>query len=172
MGELATYAALAEIFGVATIVVAAIFGFIQYRDFHKRRMGKVAADLASRFSQPEFARAVALLKRLPDNMSYEEMEAAGEEYVQAAYVVSMAIETMGLMIHEDIACFRMTQELTGGLVQTVWKKVGVWIQQSRIQNDDPEFGEWTQWLTERLIEDKPNATPAYEAYRSWKPPRN
>ena len=171
MADLATYAALAEIFGVVTIIVAAIFGVIQFREFRRRRMAQTAAELCSQFTKPEFARAVTLLKNLPDGTTHDELIERGSEYEDAAQLVGMAFETMGLLVHEDIACFPMTQELTGGLVIMMWRKIGGWIKGTREKQKSPQFGEWVQWLSERFEEDEPNTTPAYEEFASWKPPR-
>ena len=37
----------------------------------------------------------------------------------------------------------------------MWRKIETWIHETRIEQDNPRFGEWVQWLAERLQEAEP-----------------
>jgi hypothetical protein len=167
MSDLATYAALAEIFGVLTIVMGAIFAVFQLSEFRKRRRNQVAADLCRGFSQPELAKAVTLIKRLPDGVSLREIQDMDVEYEEAAQIVGMTFETMGLLVYRNIASFRLIQELTGGLLLMMWRKIEVWIKTTREEQGNPRFGEWVQWLAEQVAACESDVVPAYEAHSNW-----
>jgi hypothetical protein len=169
MNELATYAAIAEIFGAVTIVLAGIFGAVQFFEFRKSRRDEVAAELCRRFAEAELARAITLIKTLPENSSIEQMRAMGPEYEPSALIVGMTFETMGLLVYRNIASFSIVQDLCGGLLLEMWYNIKPWCLENREKHNNPCFGEWLQWLAERLEETEADVTPAYDAHKSWKP---
>ncbi|MEZ5502041.1 MAG: hypothetical protein R3E50_05060 [Halioglobus sp.] len=92
------------------------------------------------------------------------MQAMDNETEEAAQIVGMMFETMGLMVYRDVASFRLIQELTGGLLLMMWRKLETWIRTTRKEQGNPRFGEWVQWLAERIEERESEMVPAYEAY--------
>jgi hypothetical protein len=168
MDTLTSYAAIAEIFGAAAIVGGAIFALVQLSEFRKRRRFQVAADLCRGFTEPELAKAVTLLKSLPDGLGLSDFQARGGEYEEAAQIVGMSFETMGLLVHKDIASFQIVQELTGGLLLMMWRKIEHWTKETRVEQNNPRFGEWVQWLAERVADRESEMTPAFEAHADWK----
>lgn len=171
MSELMTYAAIAEIFGALAIIGGAVFAVFQFSEFRKRRRSQVAAELCGAFAEPELAKAVTLVKRLPDAVSLESLQEMDDEYEAAAQIIGMTFETMGLLVYKDIASFKIVQELTGGLLLMMWRKIEVWIKATRTAEGNPRFGEWVQWLAERVEESEAEMVPAYEAHADWRPPR-
>ena len=168
MSNLATYAAVAEIFGAVAIIGGAIFAVIQLTEYRRRRRNQVAAELCRGFAEPELARAVTLIKRLPDGISLDDLQAMHGDYEEAAQIVGMAFETMGLLVYKNIASFQMIQELTGGLLLMMWRKIEVWVETTREDQGNPRFGEWVQWLAERVAECESDMVPAYKAHATWK----
>ena len=168
MSDLATYAALAEILGGATILVGVGFAYVEFMEFRRRRRAQVAAELFRRFAEPDFGRAITLVRHLPDGVTAEQLEAMDSEYEEAAQIVGMAFESMGLLVFRDMASFQMIQELTGGLLISTWRKLEVWIKATRESQNNPRFGEWVQWLAERLAEREGDMVPAYEAHADWR----
>jgi len=168
MQNLAVYAAVAEIFGALTILIGGVFAAVQYFEYRRRRRGEVAAELCRRFAEPELGRAVTLIRRLPDGISLEELQAMDPEYEEAAQIFGMAIETMGLLVHENIASFQMIRELTGGLVLSSWRKIEVWVKETREEQRNPRFAEWVEWLVDRIAECEEEMVPAYVAHRDWR----
>ena len=168
MEQLSTYAALAEIFSVLAIIAGGIFAAFQFSEYRKRRRTQLAVELCARFAEPEFGRAVSLIRRLPDGVSFEAIQAMDTQYQESAQIVSMAFETMGLLVFKKIASFQMIQQLTGGLLLMIWRKEESWIKGTRVEQGNPRFAEWMQWLAERLAEREQDMVPAYEAYASWR----
>lgn len=127
----------------------------------------MAADLCRGFTNPELGKAVNLLRSLPDGIGLKDLQSLDREYEEAAQVVGMTFETMGLLVHKEIASFQIVRELTGGLLLMMWRKIGNWIDETRIEDGNPRLGEWFQWLAERVEECESDIRPAYEAYAGW-----
>jgi hypothetical protein len=168
VGELQTYAALAEIFSALTIILGGVFAAFQFTEYRRRRRGEVAAELCRRFAEPEFARAITLIRRLPDGIGVDELQALDPPYDEAVQIFGMAVETMGLLVHEKIASFQMIRKLAGGLLVSMWPKVGTSIREIRTLQGNPRYGEWVQWLVERIQEREQDMLPAYVAHKFWR----
>ncbi len=161
MYDLATYASIAEIIGAFTLVSGAIFGVIQLTEYRRRRRFSVAADLCRSFIQPELARAVVLLMSMPDGQRLKDFRAMDPRYREAALVVLMTYETMGLLVKKRIASFRIVQELTGGLLLTLWRKLEYHVQDTRLETGNQRFAEWVEWLVNRIQVHEVEMQPAY-----------
>lgn len=171
MQGLEQYAAAAEIFGALAIVGGALFALVQFREIRRRRASQVAAELCRGFTEPELARAINLLRNLPDGLGLEAVEERGPEVEEAMQIVGMTFETMGLLVFEGIASFEIVQKLAGGLLLMMWRKMEVWTKEVRADHGNPRFGEWIQWLAERVAEGEARVVPAHEAHAGWRPPR-
>lgn len=167
MDNLQTYAAIAEIFGTVTILIGGLFAAVQFVEYRRRTRNAAAAELCRRFAEPELARAINLIRRLPDGITLEEFRKLPPEYEQAAQIIGMSFETMGLLVFRNMASFSMIQDLTGGLLLMMWRKIRVWVEDTRREQGTARFGEWVQWLAERLDELEAEKVPAYEAHRGW-----
>jgi hypothetical protein len=168
MDDLYTLAAIAEIFGATAIVGGAIFGIIQVYEYRQRRRLQAAADLCRTFTEPALARSIVLLKSLPDGLSLEEFRDLDSSYEEAAQMAGMAFETMGLLVQKDIASLTIVQELAGGLLLMLWRKIEFQIKDTRAEQNNPRFGEWVQWLVERIEEREHEMQPAFVKYAESK----
>ena len=168
--DLSGYAAIAEIAGGLALLGGGAFGLIQLREYRRRRAAQVAADLCREFTKPDLARAITLLRTLPDDIGRDEMSRLDPVHQEAAQIVGMTFETMGLLVQKEIASFRIVQELTGGLLLMMWRKIGAWTIETRQAEGNPRFGEWMQWLAERVAEREAQVEPAYLAHASWERP--
>ena len=136
------------------------------QDFRNRY--QVAADLCHQFSAPDTARAFKLFRQLPDDVTIEQLNAMGPEYEDSMLIIGMILETMGLMVFRRIASYETVNELAGGMITMVWRKAGRWVIEWRELENDPEFSEWLQWLSERIAESSTDSAPAYVAHATWK----
>ncbi len=168
---LGTLANIAEILGALTIVGGAIFAMVQIREFRAQRRQAAAVELTRAFQDPELARAVNLIRELPDDVSVQALRAKGPEYERAAIMVSTTYETIAFMVFRGLASFSMVRELTGGIAVVMWRKLARWTEAIREEQDQPSWAEWFQWLAEQLIResDKKESHPAYERYANWRP---
>lgn len=162
---LSTYAAIAEILGLLTIIGGAFFGMVQMSEFKRKRQYQAAADLCKGFSEPELARAITMVRSLPDQISLKELQEIGEEMETSAQIIGMYFETMGLLVQKDIASFQIVQELAGGLMLMMWRKLETWVYETRVEQKNPRFGEWVEWLTDRIRELEGDVEPAFVKYK-------
>ena len=79
---------IAQIVGAGTIITALVFGSFQIREYRKRRENAVAVELMRSFYSPDFARAMSLVRLLPDAVSAEDLRARGPEFEQAAILIA------------------------------------------------------------------------------------
>ncbi|HET6472807.1 MAG TPA: hypothetical protein VFG38_13260 [Pseudomonadales bacterium] len=166
--DLNFYANVAEIVGTLTIVGGAVFGIIQLIEFRGQRRDLVAVELMRSFYNPEFSHAVTLIRALPDNVSAVELRERNADLERAALMIAMMYETMGLLVFRRIASFDLAQELTGGLIVVLWRKLGVWVATVRDEQAHPRFAEWFEWLAIQFGNPAHVTAPAYVAFRDWK----
>ncbi len=169
MDQLQVLANMAEIFSTLTIIGGGVFAAFRLSEFRQRRRYQVAMELCRKFSDADLGRAVNLIRRLPDGISAETPHSMEPEYEESAQIVGVAFETMGLLVYMNLASFQLIQQLTGGLLLTMWRKLSVWFRSTREESGNRRFGEWVQWLAERLEEEERAVVPAYEAYAAWQP---
>lgn len=167
--DLETIANLSQIAGAVTIVGGTIFGLIQLSEYRKQRRGAVAAELMRAFMNAELANALALIRALPDGVSAEELRSRGPETERAAVLINTTFETMGLLVFERIAPFRLVLELAGGIIVVMWHKLGPWMMQVRAEQKQPSWAEWFQWLAQQCEQHKSSREPAYVKHSSWSP---
>jgi hypothetical protein len=167
--SLETIANVAQIIGAGTIITAVIFGSFQIREYRKRRENMVAAELMRSFLSSDFARAVSLVRTLPEAISANDLRSRGPEYEQAAILITTTFETMGLLAFRNIAPFSLVQELAGGLIIVTWEKLSVWLNSVREEQSQPSWAEWFQWLAQQMLRVKLDSEPAYIKHQDWQP---
>jgi hypothetical protein len=166
--DLETVSLVSQIIGSVTIVGGAIFALIQFYEVRRQRHEQRAAELMQGFMDANFADAVARIRLLPDGVSAEELRNAGPEVERDAVRVCMGLETMGLMVYRRILPLELVVELAGGMSVMIWRKLGPWLVQTRMEQQQPSWAEWFQWLAQQCARHKEQRAPAYERV-DWKP---
>ena len=164
--QLADYA---NILGALTVFGGIVFGLIQLSEYRKQRRDVMAAELMHTFYSIDLADAVALLRTLPDHCSAAEIRQRGPQYERAAVVISMSLETMGPLVFRRIADYELVGQLAGGIIVVMWRKLDQWLAAVRLEQSQPSWAEWFQWLAELAAARKDEARPAYLAHGEWKP---
>jgi hypothetical protein len=167
--DLNTLANLAEIVGAVIVIGGFAFAFIQLAHFRRQRHDVAAIQLASSFENPEFARALRLVLSLPDGVSTTELKAMDPKYEDAAMLVSLTLESVGIMVHRRITSLEMVWELMGGVVLATWEKLHVWADEHRAAQGRDKFDEWIEWLCDQMRRRMVETEPAHLRYRDWKP---
>jgi hypothetical protein len=121
------------------------------------------------FINAEFARALTVLRGLPDGASVEEVRKGGFEAEYAAVVVCMTFETLGMMAFRRVAPFPLVVELTGGIVVVMWRKLRPWLEAVREEQCQPSWAEWFEWLAIQCERYKDEVRPAHVKHADWKP---
>ena len=166
LGNLAN---LAEIIGASTIVTGVVFGWIQLRHYRTQQRDAVARSLTQTFYSRDLARAIALLQTVPDGISLDELRALGEEYEEAAVTVTTSFETMGLLVFKRVAPLQLVVDLAGGIISTMVRKLRRFSEDLRVEQDQPSWGEWFEWLGDQVARVKTRSEPAHIRYRDWRP---
>lgn len=167
--DLEFFANVAQIAGTLTIVGGAIFGSMQLLEIRRQRSAQVAADVMRTFMIPELTDAIALLRKLPDGVSAEELRREGPHAEKAAILVCMTFETLGLMVFQRIAPLNLVLDLAGGITCVMWRKLGPWMEQIRIEQSQPSWAEWFQWLAIQCERTKSGQVPAHIRHVNWIP---
>jgi hypothetical protein len=168
--DLQTAANLAEVLGVVIVVVGSVFAIIQLMHLRQQRRDMAAIELARSFQSPEFGQALRLLLSLPPGLSGEELEEHGEAFLDAAMLVSLTVESVGIMVHRGVVEFDMVWGLMGGLVLGAWERVEGWAIEVRQEHGREKFDEWFQWLADRMREcEAAGEAPAFRRFEDWRP---
>ena len=162
-------ASLAEIIGAVTIVSGLLFGWFQIRVYRTQQRDRIATNLMQTFYNPDLARAISLLHELPDGISAGEMRERGPEYEDAAVIVSTNFETMGLLVYKRIAKFDLVMELAGGMMTSMYRKLSVWLEETRTEQKQPSWAEWFEWIAQMADKHKSEKEPAHKRVAGWKP---
>lgn len=168
--DLNTLANLAEIIGLFTVVGGLAFAVIQISHFRQQRREMAAIEVMRSFQNPEFARAVRLVFSLPSGISAEELRERESRYEDAAMLVSLTLESVGIMVHRRLVSKSMIWELMGAVILTAWDRLHQWAQDSRREQGREKFDEWIQWLSAQLVryeQSQTAALPAFERYKDW-----
>ena len=162
-------ASIAEIIGAFTIVSGLVFGWFQIRVYRAQQRDRVATNLMQTFYNPELARAVSLLHQVSDGISAKQMREMGAEYERAAVIISTTFETMGLLVYKRIAKFDLVMELAGGMMTTMHRKLSVWLEETRVEQNQPSWAEWFEWIAQMADKHKADMDPAHKRTSNWKP---
>lgn len=151
------------------VLVSALSGLLTFRLWQRTRYLTTAVQLVQTIQDATFSRSIQLIMRL-----HEESDAVGiasdVETLEAAYVVSHAFESLGIMVFHRLLPIYLVDQLVGGYVRSSWSRLQPYTLERR-KTLGPTFSEWFQWLAERLVEMP--ATPestvgAARAHRDWR----
>jgi len=160
---------IAQLAGTVTLIGGAVFGLVQFFEYKKQRTEAVAGQVMHTFLSPELARALTILRGLPDAVSAERLRDEGFEAEYAAVLVCTTFETLGVLVFRRIAPFPLVVELAGGIIVVMWRKLGPWLQQIRAEQSQPSWAEWFEWLAQQCAQHKDEDLPAYTKHARWKP---
>jgi hypothetical protein len=164
-----TLANIAEIAGGIMIVGGAIFAMVQLRELKQQRRNAIASELMQTFNSTDLSRAVALIHTIPDNVSAADLRSRGEHYEQAAILICTHFETMGLLVYQRIAPYDLVEQLAGGMMTTMYRKLHDWLETLREEQNQSSWAEWFQWVAQQMANSKTESAPAHEKYRNWRP---
>jgi len=167
--SLGTWANIADIIGAGSIVTGLIVGWIQIRHLRRQQRDAIAINLAQTFYSHELAAAIALLQPVPDGVTREQLHAMGPEYERAAITLITSFETMGLLVFKRVAPLDLVLDLAGGIVSVMSIKLRVWQQELRVEQHQPSWGEWFEWLGDQAAKRKISSEPAHILHKNWKP---
>ena len=171
MRDLPTIANLAEIFGAIIVIAGVVFAIIQIRIFRRQRLEAAAIEVIRSWLSPEFTRAFSEIQRLPDSISATKLHAYSSDCERSAMIISNTFEGFGVMVYRRIVPLTLVDELMGGAVVYLWRKLTLWIEDTRKEQSRETVYEWFQWLAERLQEqpDFDKTEGAHVKHQNWVP---
>jgi hypothetical protein len=168
--DLITIVDIAEIVGAVVVISGVVFGVIQVRHYQQQRHDVAAVQLVNSFQNPEFNKSLRNVWSIPDAATWQELQACGNGWQEAAFQVGMTMETMGVLVYRRIVPLAILDELMGDAILLLWRKLQPWVQQLRIEQKRNSAYEWFQWLAERLAErERRTEMGAHLKYRNWRP---
>jgi hypothetical protein len=164
---------IANIATALTLIVAAVFGLLEYRTARRERQERAAFAVVSAIMTPEWSRSVVIVQSLPENATLDQME-SNPQALNAAHFVGIINEGLGYSVFRGLVPLRTVDELVGGAVRVAWRKMKLYVESERGRSGSQKSWEWFEWLAEQLDRHRPAKTSlavgAQEAYRDWKPP--
>lgn len=160
LGDISNFVTtLAVVFGI-------IFGLVQLRHAVRTRRDQAAVDIVRTVQTQDVRRAVGRILKLPDDVD-PDLIRHDPQLLEAALAVDSACEMWGCMVFENVVDHRMLDRMVGGWVRGTWRRLRAWVESERVENRNPNVGEWWQWLYERLEADPDpgKARGAHIAYR-------
>ena len=167
--SLSTAANIAEIIGASTIVTGVLFGWIQLRHYRIQQRDAIASELMRTFYSADLAQAISLIQKVPNGVSLAELRGMGADYEAAAVTVTTSFETMGLLVFKRIADLALVNDLAGGIITTMNRKLRRVQGELRVEQEQPSWGEWFQWLGDQVDHIKSQHEPAHVKHRAWRP---
>jgi hypothetical protein len=153
------------------ILVTAVAGVAQLRQLRAQRRDSAAVELMRSLQDSEFIRAFGLLIQLPAGVAAGDLRSRGSDYLNAAFVIGLRLEMLGVLVHRGAIAFDVTEDLAGGGIVSMWLRLKDFAQATREEQRYPMYLEWFQWLAEQYEKrDRLHQQPAFERHRAWVPP--
>ena len=134
------------------IVAGVGFGLVEVRQALRDRRDHAAVDIVRTVQTQEVRRAVERVFDLPDDADPDVIR-GDPDLLEAALAVDSACEMWGSMVYEGVVDHQMLDRMVGGWVRGTWSRLRGWVEAERIQNRNPNVGEWWEWLNDLLLAD-------------------
>jgi len=144
------------------VVLGVAFGLTELRQAMRSRRDYAAVDIVRTVQTQEVRQAVERVLKLPDDADPEVIR-GDPQMLDAALAVDSACEMWGSMVYEGVVDPHMLDRMVGGWVRGTWSRLRRWVEAERVDNRNPNAGEWWQWLYE-LLEADPDPGKAQAAY--------
>ncbi len=170
MTDLSRLANMAEILSAIIVVGGIIFAVIQMRQTRQQRRELAAIELFRSFGSPAFADAYRNVLHYPDALNAKQLKEKYPDGDQCAMLICTTLESVGVMMYQRIVPSAVVNNLIGSSTVILWRKLELWVNDLRIELDNPFAFEWFQWLAMMLSElQEDSDLPAYETHTEWEP---
>jgi hypothetical protein len=170
MTDFSRLANMAEIFSAIVVIGGIIFAVIQMRQTRQQRRELAAIELFRSFGSPAFADAYRNVLHYPDGVNAKQLKQEYPDGEQFAMMICTTLESVGVMMYQRIVPSAVVNNLIGSSTIILWRKLETWVQDLRIELDNPFAFEWFQWLAMTLSDlQNDSDRPAYEAHTEWQP---
>jgi hypothetical protein len=159
-----------NVISTLAIVAALIFTAVQVRQANLKRRDQAAITLMQTVQSEGWTRMLDLIGKLPKSAQISDIEAAGPDIQRAIIDFSIRLETLGYMVFRKNVDLQTVDDLIGGVTLALWSRGKCWIHRERELTATPKYGEWCEWLADRVAErrEKLGHDPAYTRYTDWR----
>lgn len=158
-----------QLAGQISLVIGAGFGGYQLLQVERGRREQTALQTVTSFNTQEFRDAFAKVYTLPLGASAEMVRESGPEMEAAATTVMMTFEMMGVLVHSRMVPIETVDQAIGGFSRESWRRLENYTKWKRNAVQSVRWGEWYEWLVDRLSHNPRRTTGAYDAFRDWQP---
>lgn len=152
----------------AVILITAVAGVAQLRQLRAQRRDTAAVELVRSFQDVAFAQVFPLVMSLPLGLSASDLRSRGARYEEAAQILGMRFELLGVLVHRRAIAFDVALDLTGGACIGTWHRLKGAVTDLRQEQGYPMYLEWFQWLAEQFEKrEKLQQTPAHLRFVDW-----
>ena len=180
--NLQTAAAWAEVFGLITILGAAIYSWTQIKELRRTRNSSTAMNLAANFQDKDFVVGLTAIMNMKFDLSkftpgkseanfIAFREHFGEDWPKVMTVLT-TWESVGVLIHRGDMDFHALYDLFSGVIIKTYESFSFYFEPIREEGNSKDM-EWFIWLADRVIEyenEGSGTAPAHIAFKDWKPP--
>jgi hypothetical protein len=161
---------LMQVATLTTLLAGVIFGIMEIRRARKARAEKAEVEIFSACIQEAFNDAQMLVLELPPDASPDQIRGSPNLRRAAELVVDL-YGYFGMMVFYRIIPLRTLDLLVGGVLRANWIRLYEYVESQRDTLNIPAYGEWFQWLAERLEQcpQPEKQVGAHIAFSSWKP---
>ncbi len=163
---------LANVATALTVIIGVIFALVEARRLRRDREERAALEAVHAMLTPAYIDSFLVVQTIRDDATAEEIE-SNPETLGAVRSVGLVIEALGYSVFERIVPLRMVDNLVGGNIRVIWRKIRPYVEYERARTGSDKTFEWFQWLAEQLEKYNRGKTSlklgAHKAYRDWKP---
>ena len=141
---------LANIALALSVVVAVIFGIAQVRAAARDRRERLTLETLRTFSGREFAELMHHVQWHELPKTREELQSLSDQDQVLFVQMAQTMESLGLMVAEDLINLDLVDKTLGDFVVTAWNKFQPVFLDMRAKNPDPFLGEYFQWLADTI----------------------
>jgi hypothetical protein len=141
---------IANIALALSVVVAVIFGIAQVKAAARDRRERLTLETLRSFSGREFAELMHHVqwRELPKTRA--ELQLLTDQDQVLFVQMAQTMESLGLMVAEDLINLDLVDKTLGDFVITAWNKYQPVFLDMREKNPDPFLGEYFQWLADTI----------------------
>jgi len=161
---------LAPLLSFLTILVAVIFGIIQFKQFSRQRMDIAAVEVMRSLQNRDFTDSLILINKIDNGLSRKKIQKNPNELESSILALVTKFETLGFLVFRKIIPIEFVEQLVGGECIRIWDKLEQYTLDFRKEENNPILLEWFEWLTIQFKQrERHKSLSAKEKYPNWKP---
>ncbi len=159
-----------NILNTVAILAAGIFAAVQLLQIKRQRSRESALQMLNSVQTPEFIEAMNFVYNLPENLTKEEIEDRLDNKLSNVLLMFVKLESLGLLVFKREIKLELVADFMRGPITVFWNKMKNYFLETRESNNDENFGEWVQWLAERIENSlaESDKKPAHLIHKNWK----